>query len=96
MGYFLLISFAIFLAFMLIDRPLIVIAFKDGQLVRHKGKVPKGFLHDCQDIAKRHPFTGTVKVYSNRFKPAKVVMSRSVDNRIQQRIKNVFPHQSFK
>ncbi|WP_131825172.1 DUF3634 family protein, partial [Salinivibrio sp. IB282] len=42
MGYFLLISFAIFLAFMLIDRPLIVIAFKDGQLVRHKGKVPKG------------------------------------------------------
>nr|WP_274532421.1 DUF3634 family protein [Salinivibrio kushneri] len=51
---------------------------------------------DYTHIAKRHPFTGTVKVYSNRFKPAKVVMSRSVDNRIQQRIKNVFPHQSFK
>lgn len=96
MGYFLTVSFLVFLGFMLIDRPIIVMAFKDGELIRHKGKIPKGFKHDCMEIGKKNPFTGAVKVYSNRFKPAKLVLSRSIDSKIQQRIKNVFPHQSFK
>ncbi|MDD1780671.1 DUF3634 family protein [Enterovibrio sp. ZSDZ35] len=96
MEYFLLASFIALFIFIAIDRPIVFIQFKDGELVKKKGKIPHGFLNDCTEINKRTPFNGTIKVYRNRFNPAKLVLSKNIDHKIQQRIKNVFPHKSFK
>ena len=96
MEYFLAGSFIALFVFIAIDRPILLIKFKDGEIVKKKGKIPQGFLHDCSEITKRNPLTGTVKVYRNRFKPAKLVMSKSIDPKAQQRIRNVFPFKSFK
>ncbi|USH01012.1 DUF3634 family protein [Grimontia kaedaensis] len=96
MEYFLAVSFIALFAYLLVDRPIILIKFKDGQLVNKKGKIPHGFLHDCEEINKRTPFSGTIKVYRNRFNPAKLVLSKDIDHKVQQRIRNVFPHKSFK
>ncbi|MBV7296848.1 DUF3634 family protein [Enterovibrio paralichthyis] len=96
MELFLAASFIALFVFIAIDRPILLIKFKDGQIVKKKGKIPQGFLHDCTEISKRTPFSGTVKVYRNRFKPAKLVLSRDIDHKVQQRIRNVFPHKSFK
>ncbi|WP_163390976.1 DUF3634 family protein [Enterovibrio norvegicus] len=96
MEYFLAVSFIALFAFIAVDRPIVYIRFKDGEVTKTKGKVPHGFLHDCAEICKRTPFTGTVKVYRNRFKSAKLVLSKGIDSKVQQRIRNVFPHKSFK
>ncbi|WP_028025599.1 DUF3634 family protein [Enterovibrio calviensis] len=96
MEYFLAGSFIALFVFIAIDRPIILISFKNGTLVKTKGKIPQGFLHDCTEINKRTPIDGTVKVYRNRFKPAKLVFSKGIDSKVQQRIRNIFPHKSFK
>lgn len=96
MEYFLAGSFIALFAYLLVDRPIVLIKFKDGRLVKKKGKIPHGFLHDCEEINKRTPVNGTIKVYRNRFTPAKLVLSKGIDHKAQQRIRNVFPYKSFK
>ncbi|OEE65786.1 hypothetical protein A1OO_08220 [Enterovibrio norvegicus FF-33] len=96
MEYFLAGSFIALFVFIAIDRPILLIKFKDGEIIKTRGKIPHGLLHDCAEIAKRNPITGTVEVYRNRFKPVKLVISKSIDNKAQQRIRNVFPYKSFK
>lgn len=96
MEYFLALSFVALFVFIAIDRPILLIKFKDGHIVKKQGKIPQGFLHDCAEISKRTPFSGTVKVYRNRFKPVKLVLSKDIDQKVQQRIRNIFPHKSFK
>ncbi|MDO6543966.1 DUF3634 family protein [Photobacterium sanguinicancri] len=73
------------------DRPIMVIQFEDGELIKTKGSIPNGFLMGCKDIAHKQPFSGKVKVYKNRF-TTKLVFSKSVPSKIKQRIHNVFPY----
>jgi hypothetical protein len=69
--------------------------FKDGDLQSHKGKLPSAFAHNCKEIGHRTPFNGVVKVYMTR-SGAKLKFSKEVPAKVQQRIRNVFPHQGFK
>lgn len=78
-----------------IDRPKLKLEFKDGELIKHKGNLPPAFGHSCKEIAHKNPFSGIVKVYMTRA-GAKLKFSKSIPNKIQQRIRNVFPHQGFK
>ncbi|MGF1834334.1 DUF3634 family protein [Photobacterium sanguinicancri] len=73
------------------DRPIMVIQFEDGELIKTKGNIPNGFLMGCKDIAHKQPFSGKVKVYKTRF-TTKLVFSKSVPSKIKQRIHNVFPY----
>ncbi|TOO28476.1 DUF3634 family protein, partial [Vibrio parahaemolyticus] len=41
------------------------------------------------------PFTGELKVYNQR-SGMRLVFSKDVPKKVQQRIRNVFPHQGFK
>ncbi len=92
MTYVIILALAVCI-YVFIDRPIILLAFKDGELNKSKGNIPSGFLHDCKDIAHRLPFTGSIKVYKNRF-TTKIVFSKSVPSKVKQRVRNVFPHQS--
>lgn len=78
-----------------VDRPRLKMVFKDGQIDKVKGHLPATFKHNCQEIGHRQPFSGELKVYSTRT-GAKLVFSKGVPSKIQQRIRNVFPHQGFK
>ncbi len=78
-----------------VDRPSLKMDFKDGELTKHKGHLPSGFGHSCREIGKKYPFDGTVKVYMTR-SGAKLTFSKGISHKIQQRIRNVFPHQGFK
>lgn len=77
------------------DRPKLKLEFKDGELIKHKGNLPHGFGHACKEIAHKNPFSGVIKVYMTT-SGAKLTFSKSVPHKIQQRIRNVFPHQGFK
>ncbi|KJF86929.1 DUF3634 family protein [Photobacterium phosphoreum] len=90
MEYVLLLAVVvIFIVFK--DRPIMVLEFKDGELIKTKGQVPTGFQTACRDIAHKTPFSGRVKIYKTRF-TTKLDFSKNVPNKIKQRIKNVFPH----
>ncbi|WP_413113455.1 DUF3634 family protein [Thaumasiovibrio sp. DFM-14] len=79
--------------FIFIDRPIIYLKFNNGELIKSKGQIPGGFLQNSKEIAHKQPFSGTIKVYKNRF-TTKIVFSKSVPSKVKQRIRNVFPHQS--
>ncbi|PSW61958.1 DUF3634 domain-containing protein [Photobacterium kishitanii] len=90
MEYVLLLAIVVvFLVFK--DRPIMVLEFKGGELIKTKGQVPTGFQIACRDIAHKTPFSGRVKVYKTRF-VTKLDFSKNIPNKIKQRIKNVFPH----
>jgi hypothetical protein len=92
MIYVLILAVAVFLL-VFIDRPIWNLSFKDGVLISHKGEIPHGFLKESQLIAKRTPFSGSVKVYKNRFK-TKMVTSKSVPNKVKQQLHQHLPHTS--
>ncbi|MFD2176598.1 DUF3634 family protein [Veronia pacifica] len=96
MEYVLGIAFFGLVAFLAFDRPIVFMEFKDGELVKQKGKIPSGFLYDCKEIGKRWPFSGKIKVYRNTFNPGKLVLTKTIDKKVQQRIRNIFPEKSFK
>ncbi|SMY15519.1 DUF3634 family protein [Photobacterium aquimaris] len=90
MEYVLLLAIVVvFLVFK--DRPVMVLEFKDGELIKSKGQVPTGFQKSCQEIAHKEPFSGRIKVYKTRF-ATKFDFSKTIPNKVKQRIKNVFPH----
>nr|WP_086938591.1 DUF3634 family protein [Thaumasiovibrio occultus] len=91
--WYLLILVVVVCAFIFIDRPIILLKFEQGRITKSKGPIPKGFLTDCQDIGKKMPFDGVVKVYKNRFS-TKLVFSKGIPSKVKQRIRNVFPHQA--
>ncbi|UJF18100.1 DUF3634 family protein [Vibrio sp. SS-MA-C1-2] len=93
MIYVILLAAVLLIIFFSIDRPIVKLIFKDGKLIKVKGKIAKGFIHDCQDIGLRKPFTGVIKVYKNRF-TTKLNFSKSIPKNIQQRIRNAFPYPS--
>ncbi len=94
MLYVMLVAAIIIFWLVAIDRPILVVSFKDGHLVRSKGHFPPTFKHNLIDIAQHEPFSGEIKVYQQRT-GAKLAFSKQVPKKIQQRIRNVFPHQGF-
>lgn len=60
-----------------------------------KGHIPPSFKHNLQDIAEHDPFDGEMKVYNQRT-GMRLTFSKEVPKKVQQRIRNVFPHQGFK
>lgn len=94
MLYVILVAAIIIFWLVAVDRPILVVSFKDGHLVRSKGHFPPTFKHNLIDIAQHEPFSGEIKVYQQRT-GAKLAFSKQVPKKIQQRIRNVFPHQAL-
>ncbi|MGL4380833.1 DUF3634 family protein [Vibrio sp. HDW18] len=94
MLYVILVAAIIIFWLVALDRPVLVVNIKDGQLINSKGHLPPTFKHNLLDIAQHEPFSGRLKVYRQRT-GAKLTFSKSVPRKIQQRIRNVFPHQGF-
>ncbi|MBL4829272.1 MAG: DUF3634 family protein [Aliivibrio sp.] len=92
MVYVLIIAAALIFWLVIYDRPVAKIEFKNGELKAHKGKITPQFKHDCCEIAKKSALSGTVKVYVTR-SSTKLVFSKTIPNKIQQRIRNVYPHE---
>lgn len=94
MLYVILVAAIIIFWLVAVDRPILLVQFKSGQITKHKGHFPATFRHNILDISKRTPFDGEVKVYQQR-NGTKITFSKTIPKPTQQRIKNVFPHQSF-
>ncbi|EGU39500.1 hypothetical protein VII00023_10214 [Vibrio ichthyoenteri ATCC 700023] len=76
------------------DRPILKVTFKSGHIEKSKGHFPAKFHHNVVEIAEKLPFDGELKVYRQR-SGHKLTFSKSVPKKVQQRIRNVFPHQGF-
>ncbi|PIB17239.1 DUF3634 family protein [Vibrio rotiferianus] len=95
MLYVILIAAVVIFWLIAVDRPVLKVNFDKGNLTKVKGHIPPSFKHHLQDIAEHFPFDGQLKVYSQRT-GMRLVFSKQVPKKVQQRIRNVFPHQGFK
>lgn len=95
MLYVILIAALIIFWLVAVDRPVLKVTFKDGTLSKVKGHFPPTFKHNVTEIAEVTPFSGEMKVYQQRT-GMKLVFTEQVPKKVQQRIRNVFPHQGFK
>lgn len=95
MLYVILIAAIIIFWLVAVDRPVLKVKFEEGKITREKGHFPPAFRHNVLDIAEHNPFTGELKVYQQRT-GTKLSFSKNVPKKIQQRIRNVFPHQGFR
>ncbi|MBU2898881.1 DUF3634 family protein [Vibrio hepatarius] len=95
MLYVILVAAMLIFWLVAIDRPVLLIKFKSGLVVKQKGHLPATFRQSVVEIAKQTPFDGQFKVYQQR-SGAKLVFSKQMPKPVQQRIRNVFPHQSFR
>ncbi|PNH98295.1 DUF3634 family protein [Vibrio diazotrophicus] len=95
MLYVILIAALIIFWLVAVDRPVLTVTFKDGTLSKVKGHFPPTFKHNVTEIAEVTPFSGEMKVYQQRT-GMKLVFTEQVPKKVQQRIRNVFPHQGFK
>lgn len=94
MLYVILIAAIVIFWLVAVDRPVLKVDFQHGKIASTKGHFPAKFLHNVQEIGENQPFDGQMKVYQLRTGP-KLVFSKQVPKKIQQRIRNVFPHQGF-
>ncbi|MBE3667781.1 hypothetical protein BOO24_07420 [Vibrio navarrensis] len=95
MLYVIVIAAVLIFWLVAIDRPVLKISFRQGHINVVKGNMPPSFRHNLQEIGEKTPFDGELKVYSQRA-GMKLVFSDQVPKKIQQRIRNVFPHQGFR
>ncbi|KHD23154.1 hypothetical protein NM09_20180 [Vibrio caribbeanicus] len=95
MLYVILIAAVVVFWLVAVDRPVLKVKFSNGKIVTEKGHFPPTFKHNVMDIAERESFTGELKVYQLRT-GTKLVFSKEIPKKVQQRIRNVFPHQGFK
>ncbi|MEZ9232678.1 DUF3634 family protein [Vibrio amylolyticus] len=88
---------AVILVFWLVavDRPVLKVTFIAGKISKVKGHFPAKFRNNVEEIASIVPFDGSFKVYQQRT-GTKLKFSDAVPKKVQQRIRNVFPHQGFK
>lgn len=89
MLYVILIAAIIIFWLVAVDRPVLKVKFEDGKIIKD------AFRHNVLDIAEHNPFTGELKVYQQRT-GTKLSFSKHVPKKVQQRIRNVFPHQGFR
>lgn len=95
MLYVIIIASIVIFWLVAVDRPILKVKFKSGQITATKGHFPPTFKHNVIDIAESTPFDGEMKIYHQRA-GMKLLFSKEVPKKIQQRIRNVFPHQGFK
>ncbi|NVD06644.1 DUF3634 family protein [Vibrio sp. JPW-9-11-11] len=95
MLYVILIAAVVVFWLVAVDRPVLKVRFNQGKVVQEKGHFPPSFKHNVLEIAERTPFSGELKVYQQR-SGTKLIFSKQVPKKVQQRIRNVFPHQGFK
>ncbi|MDV5044486.1 DUF3634 family protein [Vibrio diabolicus] len=95
MLYVILIAAIVIFWLIAVDRPVLKVKFDNGHISNVKGHLPPSFKHNLQDISEHNPFSGEVKVYNQRT-GMRLSFSKDVPKKIQQRIRNVFPHQGFK
>ncbi|MGY3569724.1 DUF3634 family protein [Vibrio paucivorans] len=94
MLYVILIAAIVVFWLVAVDRPVLKVKFQAGKIVKVKGHFPPKFRHNVEEIADIVPFDGVFKVYQQRT-GMKLVFSEAVPKKVQQRIRNVFPHQGF-
>lgn len=94
MLYVVIIAAVLIFWLVILDRPTLKVSFKDGHIERCKGHFPAKFRQNVLEIAEKLPFDGEIKVYRQRT-GHKLSFSKSVPKKVQQRIRNVFPHQGF-
>ncbi len=95
MLYVILIAAVVIFWLIAVDRPVLKILFNEGRISKVKGHIPPSFKHNLEDISEHNPFTGELKVYNQRT-GMRLVFSKDIPKKTQQRIRNVFPHQGFK
>ncbi len=95
MVYLIVIALVAIIWLVFIDRPVLKVRFRDGKIVMSKGHFPATFQHNLQAIGHKNAFSGELKVYSLRT-GMKLVFSKQIPVKIQQRIRNVFPHQGIR
>ena len=95
MLYVILIAAVVIFWLIAVDRPVLKVKFEKGHISKVKGHIPPSFKHNLQDIAEHAPFDGEIKVYNQRT-GMRLAFSKEVPKKVQQRIRNVFPHQGFK
>ncbi|MDA0147534.1 DUF3634 family protein [Vibrio sp. LaRot3] len=94
MVYVLVIAAIVIFWLVAIDRPVLKVSFKQGEIDKVKGHFPAKFRQNVTEICAKQAFDGELKVYMLRTGP-KLVFSNQTPKKIQQRIRNVFPHQGF-
>lgn len=94
MLYVILLAAVIIFWLIAVDRPVLKVKFRQGEIVQFKGHFPPTFKHNVTEIAETSPFDGVLKVYRQRA-GMKLIFSDGVPKKTQQRIRNVFPHQGF-
>ncbi|MGL1042627.1 DUF3634 family protein [Vibrio vulnificus] len=95
MLYVIIVAAIVIFWLVAIDRPVLKVSFKEGHIHSVKGNLPPSFRHNLVEIGEKTPFDGEMKVYSLRT-GAKLVFNKQVPKKVQQRIRNVFPHQGIK
>ena len=95
MMYVILAGAVLLFWLVLIDRPVLKVWFRDGTIEKSKGHFPPSFRHNVVEIGRITPFTGELKVYSKR-SGYQLNFSKTIPKSVQQRVRNVFPHNGFK
>ncbi|BBM64645.1 MULTISPECIES: DUF3634 family protein [Vibrio] len=95
MLYVILIAAVVIFWLVAVDRPVLKVSFDHGKISKIKGHIPPSFKHNLQDIVDHNSFAGEMKVYNQRT-GMRLTFSKEVPKKVQQRIRNVFPHQGFK
>ncbi|ASA54411.1 DUF3634 family protein [Vibrio gazogenes] len=95
MMYVIIIAAVVIFWLLVLDRPVLYVHFKKGELVKVKGHLPVTLKHNLTEIGHHSPFDGYLKAYQRR-EGIRLKFSPSVPKSIQQRIRNVFPFSGLK
>ncbi len=95
MLYVIIVAAIIVFWLVAIDRPVLKVTVNAGEITKVKGHFPPAFKSHLLEIGRATPFDGQIKVYHQRTS-MKLVLSKGIPKKVQQRIRNVFPHQGFK
>ncbi|OBT12192.1 hypothetical protein A9264_03395 [Vibrio sp. UCD-FRSSP16_10] len=90
MLYVILVAAALIFAIVLYDKPKMKLVFKQGQVSSHSGSVDKAFLHKCEDIVRKQPFEGTLKVYQSQ-NQYRMKFSKGVPNKTRHILRSALP-----
>jgi hypothetical protein len=95
MMYIIILAALVIFWLLVLDRPVLLVCFKNGDLVKVKGHLPSTLKHNLAEIGHRSPFSGHMKAYQRR-EGIRLKFSPSVPKNIQQRIRNVFPFSNLR
>ena len=93
--YVILIGAVLIFWLVAIDRPVLKVKFSQGSIEQVKGHLPASFKHNLKEIVHKNAFQGELKVYAKR-SGYNLKFTKSIPKNVQQRIRNVFPHNGFK